>query len=158
MPIVTRSTILSPLSARPVAKDDDDDITCAICLSSIGEDRVKTFCGHYFHGQCLVDSLQYKRECPMCRQAPSLPGEDADQTTDDAIYESETINRVLEIVISRLDRFPVQFLRTMLDGFDISQTANWSDKDLVCTAAEQLLYETDSEPEEDVDVDHVDMN
>jgi hypothetical protein len=41
---------------------------CPICLEA-GKDSifVKTECNHYFHKECLLEWLNVKKTCPMCR-------------------------------------------------------------------------------------------
>lgn len=44
---------------------------CCICLDEIEEiDKSFLPCDHYFHSQCILQHLEYKSECPLCR-APS---------------------------------------------------------------------------------------
>lgn len=47
-----------------VIKSTDD---CAICLCSMNSktERIRLFCGHYFHTNCL--SNVQRAECPLCR-------------------------------------------------------------------------------------------
>ena len=51
---------------------------CSICLNPLKEDQavgateeIKTFfltpCGHKFHRECILKSMELKRECPLCR-------------------------------------------------------------------------------------------
>ena len=48
---------------------------CPICLASMnsGCDIVKLSCGHHFHGQCAVTSLQHHNRCPLCRDSIPPP-------------------------------------------------------------------------------------
>jgi hypothetical protein len=47
---------------RATSKDD----TCPICLNDI-KIGLSTPCGHHFHDKCIVEWLQYKKNCPLCR-------------------------------------------------------------------------------------------
>ena len=57
----------------------------------------------------------------------------------------------MDIVVNRLDRFCPDDLVYMLSKYKIDRTIGWSKVDKVNALAEQLLYETDSEQEEDDD-------
>ncbi|XP_044959753.1 E3 ubiquitin-protein ligase EL5-like [Hordeum vulgare subsp. vulgare] len=49
--------------------DDDDDLSCPICLEEDDAAAWKeTPCGHRFHGRCVERWLQEKESCPMCRR------------------------------------------------------------------------------------------
>ncbi|KAH9317451.1 hypothetical protein KI387_019220, partial [Taxus chinensis] len=54
----------------------EDDITCAVCLSSFGEeDRIRELCNccHIFHSDCLDKWIDHSQQtCPLCR-CPLLP-------------------------------------------------------------------------------------
>ena len=153
MPIVTRATA----SSLPSAASKEDDI-CAICCHTMGDDRVKTYCGHEFHGQCLVNSLQYKRQCPMCRHVPAPPGRAAELEPNDELYDSGVMEDVQGIIGTRLERFTKPFLQQMLGLFNIpaAETGKWTKDDCIATVAEQLVYETDSDGEGDDDEDEDD--
>uniref|UniRef100_A0A8K9XBS9 RING finger protein 145 n=1 Tax=Oncorhynchus mykiss TaxID=8022 RepID=A0A8K9XBS9_ONCMY len=47
---------------------------CAICFQEMSS-AVLTYCGHFFHGNCLRKWLYVQETCPMCHQAvrPTLP-------------------------------------------------------------------------------------
>lgn len=63
---------LRPLFRRSDCSESvDDTVTCAICLSTIGDgERVgKLTCNHVYHVECLKPWLQGgKNVCPMCRR------------------------------------------------------------------------------------------
>uniref|UniRef100_A0A667YZK4 RING finger protein 145 n=1 Tax=Myripristis murdjan TaxID=586833 RepID=A0A667YZK4_9TELE len=48
---------------------------CSICFQEMSS-AVITYCGHFFHGNCLRKWLYVQETCPMCHQAvrPSPPG------------------------------------------------------------------------------------
>lgn len=48
---------------------NDEEIECPICMESIGsDDRVMTYCGHFFCFNCIQKVYNnYKHECPLCR-------------------------------------------------------------------------------------------
>lgn len=56
---------------------------CSICFQDMSS-AVITYCGHFFHGNCLRKWLYVQETCPMCHQTvqSSLPGQN--QTSDDA--------------------------------------------------------------------------
>ena len=148
MPVTTRSAAFDQSPVTPVT---DKDEMCPICMTGLGNDRIKTFCGHSFHAQCIVDSLQYKRECPLCRHVPIPPGKTTEEVEHDDLYDTPVIDSVMDIVVNRLDRFCPDDLVYMLSKYKIDRTIGWSKVDKVNALAEQLLYETDSEQEEDDD-------
>lgn len=49
---------------------------CAICFQEMNA-AVITYCGHFFHGNCLRKWLYVQETCPMCHQTvrPTLPGQ-----------------------------------------------------------------------------------
>lgn len=50
--------------------DDEDDNTCAICLSSLDANLCHLEpCNHIFHSECF--SKLYTIECPLCRAIPT---------------------------------------------------------------------------------------
>ena len=155
MPVVTRAAFVR--LARPSDTNDacvrlacqseiDDDI-CAICMDPMGDDRVKTFCNHYFHGQCIVNSLQYKRRCPMCRSAPSPPG----SKDFEEVYDNGMIEDVQDIIASRLEQLPTELLCVALRKYNVGRLSWRTKEDLTLALAEQLTYETDSEAEDEDD-------
>lgn len=56
---------------------------CSICFQEMSS-AVITYCGHFFHGNCLRKWLYVQETCPMCHQAvrPKMP--DTSQATDEA--------------------------------------------------------------------------
>uniref|UniRef100_UPI003AAD48FE RING finger protein 145 n=1 Tax=Centroberyx gerrardi TaxID=166262 RepID=UPI003AAD48FE len=48
---------------------------CSICFQEMSS-AVITYCGHFFHGNCLRKWLYVQETCPMCHQAvrPTTPG------------------------------------------------------------------------------------
>lgn len=70
---VPRDTDL--VKATPSGQD------CAICLSTITEECVRTGCGHYFHDECMEQYLAVHRKqrlleeprCPVCRTSLHVP-------------------------------------------------------------------------------------
>lgn len=44
---------------------------CPICLTSFNKDDkiVQTICQHHFHSKCLIDWIDTRANCPMCRNA-----------------------------------------------------------------------------------------
>lgn len=40
---------------------------CPICLNQLENTKVFLPCGHSFHGDCILDWIDNKRNCPMCR-------------------------------------------------------------------------------------------
>ena len=115
MPTVTRAPAAAPLST-----DKNEDV-CAICCHALGTERVKTYCGHEFHGQCIVNSLQYKPQCPVCRHVPVPPGRAAESepSMSDALYDSRVIDDVQYMIGNRLERFSKSFLQQMMVLFSI---------------------------------------
>jgi hypothetical protein len=60
------------------------DLNCAICVSKceIDEKIIETMCKHVFHNNCISEWVQYKSECPVCRQSI--------KTIDESPKESKT--------------------------------------------------------------------
>lgn len=56
---------------------------CSICFQEMNS-AVITYCGHFFHGNCLRKWLYVQETCPMCHQAvrPKMP--DTSPATDEA--------------------------------------------------------------------------
>ena len=53
-------------------------IQCSVCFSEDDGGWGALACGHVFHANCLVKSLQYSKKCPICREtAVSRAGKDA---------------------------------------------------------------------------------
>lgn len=53
---------------RKDSADEEEDPKCSICLMSLFEGEASvTFCGHVFHKDCILTSLQYSKSCPMCK-------------------------------------------------------------------------------------------
>jgi deltex len=44
------------------------DSNCAVCMSPLENDviRIKS-CAHFFHKSCIVESIKFKPNCPICR-------------------------------------------------------------------------------------------
>lgn len=42
---------------------------CSICLEQfkINNKIIKTICNHYYHPNCMLEWLNHKETCPMCR-------------------------------------------------------------------------------------------
>jgi hypothetical protein len=45
----------------------DDNTECAICLDKIAESASQTSCGHTFHHSCIIDWVNVKPSCPICK-------------------------------------------------------------------------------------------
>ena len=141
--IMTRAASAA-LIAGKVAED------CAICLTKMDANNVvSTYCGHKFHSQCLVDSLQHDRRCPVCRH-DKKSGDNGD---NDDLYESGAMERVQDIIVGRLTRIHPTRIRTLLQDFDIPgrDMKRMSDSDMLVELANQLCYETDNDDEEEGD-------
>ena len=41
---------------------------CPICLEAIIKDKVTTKCGHIYHKDCILKSININKKCPYCRQ------------------------------------------------------------------------------------------
>ncbi|XP_063039645.1 RING finger protein 145 [Engraulis encrasicolus] len=70
--------------ATPQQLKDHNDV-CAICYQDMSS-AVITYCGHYFHGNCLRKWLYVQETCPMCH-APikqATPTQTSAATGDDA--------------------------------------------------------------------------
>ena len=53
-------------------QEDNEDMTCTICLESFEVGQDLSFsrdlkCRHCFHSDCLISWLQKHDECPVCR-------------------------------------------------------------------------------------------
>ena len=40
---------------------------CPICLKELEYSQVFLPCGHTFHGDCILDWIDRKKNCPICR-------------------------------------------------------------------------------------------
>ncbi|KAJ0044203.1 hypothetical protein NL108_008088 [Boleophthalmus pectinirostris] len=56
---------------------------CSICFQEMNA-AVITYCGHFFHGNCLRKWLYVQETCPMCHQAVRPKMADNSQGTDEA--------------------------------------------------------------------------
>lgn len=56
---------------------------CSICFQEMNS-AVITYCGHFFHGNCLRKWLYVQETCPMCHQAVRPKVADNSQSTDEA--------------------------------------------------------------------------
>ena len=58
------------IDGRIVTPDIKDEI-CSICVSNfeVGENITETKCKHFFHTNCIAEWVQYKQECPVCRNS-----------------------------------------------------------------------------------------
>ncbi|KAL3506402.1 hypothetical protein ACH5RR_031784 [Cinchona calisaya] len=52
--------------------DENDENVCAICLDEMVNaiDLRAMNCNHAFHGNCILNWLSRKLECPVCRYSP----------------------------------------------------------------------------------------
>jgi len=49
-------------------KNTHCDLSCSICLDTNTDVKfVQTFCGHYYHKDCISKWLELKDNCPNCR-------------------------------------------------------------------------------------------
>ena len=44
------------------------DFVCSICLDSNIDDIVKLECEHLFHKNCIIQWVDIKNDCPICRE------------------------------------------------------------------------------------------
>lgn len=42
--------------------------SCPICLMEIAESGIKLHCSHLYHENCILDWINYKSNCPVCRE------------------------------------------------------------------------------------------
>ena len=63
-----KKTIVSEPSIEKIIKNNDDDLPiCAICLTSLKNETVKTIsCGHTFHQHCIDDWFKENPNNPSC--------------------------------------------------------------------------------------------
>ena len=57
-----------PVEGRPLNEDEHE---CCICRDSIGNLQLRThccYCGHNFHGECVMRWLNQTPTCPLCKQ------------------------------------------------------------------------------------------
>lgn len=57
--------------------------SCPICLKIIGLDSCITKCGHKFCTGCLLQSIQNKNTCPLCRNELVQNSDSIDEDIDD---------------------------------------------------------------------------
>jgi Ring finger domain len=71
------------------------DNDCAICLSSLGQrNSCVTECGHSFCLSCLLQAVQRKPDCPLCRQMLVAPAPAPASAPDNlfAYWSNNSIN------------------------------------------------------------------
>jgi hypothetical protein len=65
---------------------------CRICLVSYNGDIYTLKCGHIFHTHCILQWVEYKNDCPICRcNVPTEDGKDVnylEDTFDDSIGDT----------------------------------------------------------------------
>jgi len=69
-------------------KNDEDvpqDLECVLCLRLL-LDPISVSCGHTFCRCCLERSLDYRSQCPMCRQ-PIVAGQNVNVIIQQIISE-----------------------------------------------------------------------
>ena len=77
--------------------DEEDVLTCSICLQDFGaDDRVtKLNCNdkHMFHETCLQKALEVKLNCPICRKSVLIDhkAEPSTATSSPSSEEAELI-------------------------------------------------------------------
>ena len=40
---------------------------CSICFNELTSGLATTKCGHIYHASCIIQALEVKTQCPMCR-------------------------------------------------------------------------------------------
>ena len=85
-PDSTRSFDSGPDQCGSVSSDgfdDNDEITCTICIMEIEEgDRIGVLpCEHKFHVDCLKEWIKRKNTCPLC-QVPNIAREKGSSSDD----------------------------------------------------------------------------
>jgi hypothetical protein len=69
------------------------DNDCAICLSSLGQrNSCVTECGHSFCLSCLLQAVQRKPDCPLCRQMLVAPAPASAPDNLFAYWSNNSIN------------------------------------------------------------------
>ena len=66
-------------------------MTCPICLEDMpfkSKAKAMPQCGHLFHDDCIMKSLEENKACPMCRGDP-LKGVRVYTTDDDRVGEAK---------------------------------------------------------------------
>lgn len=61
-----KSTKIIPI-IFPHPKKVIEELECPICLKELEQFKVFLPCGHAFHSDCILDWIDNKRNCPMCR-------------------------------------------------------------------------------------------
>eukprot|EP01097_Dermamoeba_algensis_P003859 TRINITY_DN2614_c0_g1_i2.p1 TRINITY_DN2614_c0_g1~~TRINITY_DN2614_c0_g1_i2.p1 ORF type:complete len:694 (-),score=137.63 TRINITY_DN2614_c0_g1_i2:185-2266(-) len=79
--------------------DASDDLKCSICFEYL-ECAVETNCAHCFCAECLMKHLEYKIDCPLCRQRIT------------SLHRSLTLRKVLETFKS-VNNLPKEDTETM---------------------------------------------
>ncbi|KAI9126710.1 hypothetical protein K1719_002306 [Acacia pycnantha] len=55
------------LKGVQLQEDEGLSDNCSICLKDLRVDAVQMPCSHFFHGNCIVNWLLKKSNCPLCR-------------------------------------------------------------------------------------------
>jgi hypothetical protein len=68
--------------AKPIFEAPIELGECPICYDVMSMvDFAVTRCGHKFHTSCLVEAMEHKVDCPMCRvQLANIPDDDDDES------------------------------------------------------------------------------
>lgn len=45
----------------------NDTFECSICLDNNQNNVIELICGHQYHQNCIMESLNYSNRCPLCR-------------------------------------------------------------------------------------------
>ncbi|XP_071042761.1 uncharacterized protein [Parasteatoda tepidariorum] len=68
----------------------DEDIKCSICQDSqTFTDMFQLPCTHKFHAVCLIEWLQRKSMCPICRLNLEFPSDNRDDP-EEAVFEEDS--------------------------------------------------------------------
>jgi hypothetical protein len=104
--------------AFPAMCAHSDALTvCVICQEEIAADEttVQMGCDHKFHGQCLVNHLQYDVRCPICRYSkqdnPDYMSSDEDEEDDQPVRV--TLSSALKLARKSKDKNVKKSLATI---------------------------------------------
>ena len=139
---------------------DSSHDPCAICLSTIdcAASEVVLVCKHTFHGQCVARHLQLDRRCPVCRQAPQTAiqendddsGSECSERSDDMLDDADHQDFFKTIALRLGKEHSAPELEALILKYDPEARLSGASKtELEERAAEQLMYETETEDEDE---------
>jgi hypothetical protein len=64
---MSKKNKIVPLVFNKPEKNYNNNNTCSICINKINNKESYLPCGHVFHSDCILNWMEYKMNCPICR-------------------------------------------------------------------------------------------